>query len=154
MKDGEFDPHAAALHMESIQSPKLNSILKSDLREMCQLYIDNKYGDCLKNCNLTIDYVWEKLNTGHWSEIDDMWRHIYYVASVYKALCQKNLGAAQKECARTCDMGLLMGLKPLGWAYELTALVIYIYRPSESKVNKNKSPTKKRNSSKQCECGL
>ena len=55
-----------------------------------------------------IDHTWEKLNIGHWKDVDMIWRHAYYVASVIKAALLFELGL-RKESLKSCDMGLLLG---------------------------------------------
>ena len=141
MEFSEFDPQIAAEFLRSIQSTKINFILRSTLHDISQLFIEANFVDCLKSCDIAIDYVWEKLNTGHWSDIADTWRHVYYVVSMYKALCQVKLVSRADDCVKSCDMGLLMGLRPHDWQYKLTDLASHI---CQQKINKQKprSPQK------------
>ena len=63
---------------------------------------------CLSNCQSVIDICWEKCNTGHWRDVNVIWRETYSYASLFKALCLNGVGR-QIEAMKTCDMGLLLG---------------------------------------------
>ena len=63
---------------------------------------------CLSNCQSVIDICWEKCNTGHWRDVNVIWRETYSYASLFKALCLDGVGR-QIEAMKTCDMGLLLG---------------------------------------------
>ncbi|XP_038064035.1 lysine-specific demethylase 8-like [Patiria miniata] len=67
-----------------------------------------------------LSYTWEKLNTGHWKDVDIAWRHVYTYASLLKAMgicreCEHEdrtedaIQASYKKALEACDMGLLMG---------------------------------------------
>lgn len=68
----------------------------------------NNFDSCLSNCQTVIDICWEKCNTGHWRNVNVIWRETYSYASVFKALCLHSKGK-QKEAMKACDMGLLLG---------------------------------------------
>lgn len=118
----EFDPHATAKLIHNWEYEEISFILRADLRHLTEYFISGEFTECLQLCNIVIDYVWEKLNTGHWSDIKDLWRYIYYASSMYKALCQLRLGHNLQASVTSCDMGLLMGLRPSGWSFSLTDL--------------------------------
>lgn len=63
---------------------------------------------CLSSCQSVIDICWEKCNTGHWRDVNVIWRETYSYASLFKALCLDGVGR-QIEAMKTCDMGLLLG---------------------------------------------
>lgn len=63
-----------------------------------------------------IDFIWEKLNTGHWSEVDIVWRKLYSIISVLKVLIILDLSDKNdhynlilRDIVKICDIGLLMG---------------------------------------------
>jgi len=63
-----------------------------------------------------IDFIWEKLNTGHWSEVDIVWRKLYSIISVIKVLIILDLSDKNdhynlilRDIVKICDIGLLMG---------------------------------------------
>ena len=66
------------------------------------------FGSCLSNCQTVIDICWEKCNTGHWRDVNVIWRETYSYASVFKALCLHSLGRVT-DGMTACDMGLLLG---------------------------------------------
>ena len=72
-----------------------------------EFFLDN-FDTCLSNCHTVIDICWEKCNTGHWRDVNVIWRETYSYASVFKALCLHS-GGKQKEAMKACDMGLLLG---------------------------------------------
>ena len=63
---------------------------------------------CLSNCQFVIDICWEKCNTGHWRDVNVIWRETYSYASMFKALCLYGMGR-QTQAMKACDMGLLLG---------------------------------------------
>lgn len=66
------------------------------------------FDSCLSNCQTVIDICWEKCNTGHWRDVNVIWRETYSYASVFKALCLHSLGRVT-DGMTACDMGLLLG---------------------------------------------
>lgn len=72
-----------------------------------EFFLDN-FDSCLSKCQTVIDICWEKCNTGHWRDVNIIWREAYSYASVFKALCLHSEGK-QKEAMKACDMGLLLG---------------------------------------------
>lgn len=140
MQRTRFDAQAAANESESWVSDKLDIILRSNLLEITNQFVSGEYASCLKRCDVVIDYLWEKLNTGHWSDIKDLWRHLYYVASVYKAHCQIELEICTEACVKTCDMGLLMGMRPDKWRFSLTDLAFQLCKGGQAKQKLPPSP--------------
>lgn len=72
-----------------------------------EFFLDN-FDSCLSNCQTVIDICWEKCNTGHWRDVNVIWRETYSYASVFKALCLHSRGRGA-EAMKACDMGLLLG---------------------------------------------
>lgn len=73
-----------------------------------------KYNDAVLVSTPLLDYIWEKLNTGHWKDVDINWRYMYSVVTVMKGFSQAALflngeGVLRQTVIKTCDMGLLMG---------------------------------------------
>ena len=99
--------------------------------EVIELFFAKKCLECYNHCQILIDYVWEKLNTGHWKNVSQVWRKLYTSISCLSALSQyfllnksedgnledisikseiNHFGEFSIEkIIRTCDMGLLMG---------------------------------------------
>ena len=71
-------------------------------------FFAGNFDSCLSNCQPVIDICWEKCNTGHWKDVNVIWRETYSYASVFKALCLHSVGR-QTEAMKACDMGLLLG---------------------------------------------
>ncbi|XP_077986161.1 bifunctional peptidase and arginyl-hydroxylase JMJD5-like [Glandiceps talaboti] len=78
-------------------------------------YFKNEYKRCTQLTGEILAYTWEKLNTGHWKDVDIAWRHLYSIASLLKCLalmCSQGPDGCHcncKEALKACDMGLLMG---------------------------------------------
>eukprot|EP00794_Sanderia_malayensis_P015906 gene15906-17506_t len=71
---------------------------------------DNEdYEEGLNCAQISLDFVWEKLNTGYWKDVDVKWREAYTVASLLKVLCLIGKEDNTEHVFKTCDMGLLMG---------------------------------------------
>ncbi|KHN79971.1 Lysine-specific demethylase 8 [Toxocara canis] len=73
---------------------------------------------------LLLTLTWEKLNTGHYSQVNDAWRALYSAVAACKAY---RLLAHHKfeEAIRACDMGLMMGGDVDGQS--LSAFATYIH---------------------------
>ena len=62
-----------------------------------------------------LDFIWEKLNTGHWSNVDIIWRQLFTIISVIKVMIvldiikDKNDNLIMRDVVKICDIGLLMG---------------------------------------------
>eukprot|EP00057_Strongylocentrotus_purpuratus_P034017 XP_793630.2 PREDICTED: lysine-specific demethylase 8 [Strongylocentrotus purpuratus] len=60
-----------------------------------------------------LDVTWEKLNTGHWKDVQIAWRHVFSFASLLKVLCISSKMPQTPEIVQdalsACDRGLLMG---------------------------------------------
>ena len=72
-----------------------------------EFFLDN-FDSCLSNCQTVIDICWEKCNTGHWRDVNVIWRETYSYASIFKAFCLHSKGR-RTEAMKACDMGLLLG---------------------------------------------
>ena len=72
-------------------------------------FFSNSLNSCLSNCQTVIDICWEKCNTGHWRDVNVIWRETYSYASVFKALCLHSM-ERKTEAMKACDMGLLLGV--------------------------------------------
>lgn len=78
------------------------------LTEGVKEFFSDNFDNCLSNCQAVIDICWEKCNTGHWRDVNVIWRETYSYASVFKALCLHGKGK-RTEAMKACDMGLLLG---------------------------------------------
>lgn len=78
------------------------------LAEGVKEFFSDNFDSCLSNCQAVIDVCWEKCNTGHWRDVNVIWRETYSYASVFKALCLHGMGR-RTEAMKACDMGLLLG---------------------------------------------
>ena len=60
------------------------SILKDELiRGVNELSIYHRHQFML--ADYTLDFIWEKLNTGHWSSVKISWRKLFTLVSILKA---------------------------------------------------------------------
>ncbi|XP_074654974.1 bifunctional peptidase and arginyl-hydroxylase JMJD5-like [Tubulanus polymorphus] len=102
--------------------------------------------NCIQYCDVLLDIVWEKLNTGHWNDVADDWRYFYTFLSTVKALCQclkvehsshvdTETFYDYSEAVETCDRGLIMGAPVIENALRniVSALQAYIMRNSVSR---------------------
>lgn len=95
-------------------------MLKNDVLIILDKCIKNFYSGnhhiCLDSCSILLDYIWEKLNTGYWKDVDIVWRYAYTSVSILKAssqfgvwCCEPRSSIALHAVIKTCDMGILMG---------------------------------------------
>lgn len=103
----------------------LGKDLNSSLSEAKRCLQKLKLSRCMSLCENVLDILWERLNTGHWKEVNLVWRKGYSAVSYVKALAQLNIinelkpftsndsksdhSKIVKEVIKSCDMGLLMG---------------------------------------------
>ncbi|VDK83118.1 unnamed protein product [Litomosoides sigmodontis] len=74
--------------------------------------------------NFLASLVWEKLNTGHYGEVDEAWRVFYASIMLCKAVRLKFEDQVQ-EALHACDIGLIMGRDIDGFA--LSALAHHLH---------------------------
>lgn len=115
-----------------------NPVLLTDIDRIFSLFRACEYESCLKLCDVALDYLWEKLNTGLWQSVEDSWRHIYYCLSYLKASCQYLTDEASISSAvYACDLGILLGVKPLYWRWNLTDLAASLQKLSAQRQFEN-----------------
>ena len=61
-------------------------------------------------------FVWEKLNTGHWSQLDDAWRALFTIISLARIICISQVQSPPeiesdvcRDVIKICDLGIMMG---------------------------------------------
>lgn len=96
------------------------------------------------------DLVWEKLNTGHWSQVDLAWRQLYSIVTlarvtlVAEAVKDARDVSVLEDSIKMCDMGLLMGAPVLDnifahLASELSLFAQYIVHEEEPPFKRSKT---------------
>ena len=114
-----------AIDSDDAELQALGKDLASSLSEAKRCLHKLKLGRCVSLCENILDILWERLNTGHWKDVDLVWRKGYNAVSYVKALAQLNMinklkpfpsndsksdhSKIVKEVIKSCDMGLLMG---------------------------------------------
>nr|XP_042906122.1 bifunctional peptidase and arginyl-hydroxylase JMJD5 isoform X2 [Parasteatoda tepidariorum] len=101
------------------------------------------------NAKIILDFAWEKINTGHWKDVDKIWRELYSLAVVFKVLSHLVLKNTDKlDIIKQCDNGLLLGAPIMGnllsrLAFKLSELLLlegndrkncYEVKPKKQKV--------------------
>ena len=101
--------------INSIQQDVVGGGFLRNLDSIVALFVDQKWMECAKYCEVYLDVTWEKLNTGYWKDVHISWRYAYTFLSVTKAFSEYYLlekheaDLTAKDLMKTCDMGLLMG---------------------------------------------
>lgn len=104
---------------DRIDMKVIGQAVKTQVTSAIANFASNKYKESLDLSKIVLDFVWEKLNQGHWKDVDISWRYTYTIVSVIRALSEYWLfrkgskDATFAQVMRSCDMGLLMGA-PLG----------------------------------------
>lgn len=124
IKNIDFKPAVERLKLET------HPVLSADLDSIFSSFSSGEYGACLKRSEVVLDYIWEKLNTGHWQSVSDRWRHAYYCVSYVKACCWVMIDDSSGigEAIRWCDMGILLGVRPSVWSWKLTVLASSLHK--------------------------
>jgi lysine-specific demethylase 8 len=78
------------------------------LKQAISLYFGKDYESCIFHSQTVLDLCWEKLNTGHWKDVNVTWRKTYSYGSLFKAASLCEWGQTRDALA-ACDMGLLLG---------------------------------------------
>eukprot|EP00112_Aurelia_sp_Birch-Aquarium-sp1_P016610 Seg378.27 transcript_id=Seg378.27/GoldUCD/mRNA.D3Y31 product="JmjC domain-containing protein 5" protein_id=Seg378.27/GoldUCD/D3Y31 len=86
----------------------------SMLRQSWNQIEKNDFINSLNFTQISLDYVWEKINTGYWKDVDLRWRKAYTIGSLLKVFSLVGKGVEPDIVFRACDMGLLMGAPVLG----------------------------------------
>ena len=84
------------------------------LRQSWDQIEKKNFTQSLDFAQIAVDYVWEKLNTGYWQDVDLRWRKAYTIGSLLKVFSLVGQGMEPDIVFRNCDMGLLMGAPVLG----------------------------------------
>ena len=89
----------------------------SETNELTKSKNSPKYS--YERSEMLLNYVWEKLNTGHWSNVNVAWRQMYSALSVLKVIftievLEKKSSYIDdlnvlKDLLKMCDVGCLMG---------------------------------------------
>jgi len=94
-----------------------NSVSQLIIVQAKQILNQEKFDNsCFYSAQALMDFIWEKLNTGHWSEVDIVWRKLFSIVSVIKVLIILELSGKNdhdslilRDIVKICDIGLLMG---------------------------------------------
>ncbi len=97
--------------------------------ECAKIMRDNP--ESLLVCDALRDAVWEKLNTGHWKDVDPIWRELYALIVLIKIefisakLSSSSVNAdaylLTGDLIKMCDMGWMMGAPVLNGAAQVLA---------------------------------
>lgn len=100
---------------------------------------------------VALDYSWEKLHTGVWKDVALVWRQMYALAALLKALNLSLLGKWE-EAMVTVDKGILMGAPILDNSLHTVAKVISkrIYLQAKNMDSKTESKTDQNESTLHC----
>ncbi|VDP51573.1 unnamed protein product [Heligmosomoides polygyrus] len=92
---------------ESILRTFVSAAMKVQKLQMTQI----RFEDAREMVNeeaLLLDYAWERLNTGHFSEVDECWRIVFAATSLLKAV-RLALAGQYLNAIAAVDLGLIMG---------------------------------------------
>ncbi|EDO44721.1 predicted protein [Nematostella vectensis] len=78
------------------------------LEKAVRLFFNKDFEKCQFHSQIALDMCWEKLNTGHWKDVDVIWRESYSYGSLFKAMSLRE-SRREGEAIKACDMGLLLG---------------------------------------------
>ena len=79
-------PSKSDLQIDSLDWSILGSALRKVLFKNVDTFYDKYFDTCLSLSDIILDRTWEKLNTGHWKDVDISWRYLYSYASLLKAM--------------------------------------------------------------------
>lgn len=117
-KNLEFNDRGAAV----VSSILLNQVM------MSMNDYSNSYREQYMLFDGALDFVWEKLNTGHWCSVENSWRRLFTLISILKArtllyvtrdykkkqlLNAHDVTELNKDIVKICDIALIMGIPML-----------------------------------------
>ncbi|KAE9418089.1 hypothetical protein Angca_002521 [Angiostrongylus cantonensis] len=70
--------------------------------------LSSKMSTIIENEAVLLSFAWEKLNTGHFSEVDDCWRLLFAAVSLVKSV-RLSVAGQHLQAIAAADLGLLMG---------------------------------------------
>lgn len=71
--------------------------------------------ECIRWCDVVLDYTWEQLHSGVWADVNVAWKKLYALSSLLKAVSIASKGDANLENALLAlDKGILLGAPVLG----------------------------------------
>ncbi|KAL3860259.1 hypothetical protein ACJMK2_010406 [Sinanodonta woodiana] len=107
---------AQTILLQTVNQDLVGVPLFSQIQICLKCLFSGKYFSCVQICQCCLDFLWEKLNTGNWKNVDMQWRNAYTLISLVKAVsqyCILDAGGDQsvtfEMIMKTIDMGLLMG---------------------------------------------
>lgn len=101
--------------LKTLNEVKTDAVSLIIIQELIELLKTSDFIKMIHTAQAHLDYVWEKLNTGHWSQVDLIWRQLFSIISVVKILAILHLSSDSnnkdliKDLVKICDVGLLMG---------------------------------------------
>ncbi len=110
LQPSQFIQRLVGLSLRELESQDVLWLLEEGMKN----FEEKDFDRGLQCAQISLDFIWEKLNMGHWKDIDRRWREAYSVASLLKVLCSIGREDPMEEIFKSCDMGLLMGAPILG----------------------------------------
>ncbi|XP_065669283.1 lysine-specific demethylase 8 [Hydra vulgaris] len=107
----DFDDIVNEINKETISNELLllnECLLAKKCKSSLIAFLNNDFLSAATLSQSLLDVAWEELNTGHWSNVNITWRHLYTFASLIKALSLAKMELFQ-PAIHACDMGLMMG---------------------------------------------
>ena len=102
--------------ISELSSPELPS-LQEALEKGLNAFKCKQQEVCEQWCEVVLDYTWEKLHSGVWSDVSIGWRKLYALSSLLKAM---SIASRENESLDTAllalDKGILLGAPVLGGA--------------------------------------
>ena len=74
------------------------------------LFTSESFEESYRLCCICLDFIWERLHSGHWNQIEFFWREIYSYFSALAAVSLFNAEGNLSECIKLIDYGLIMGI--------------------------------------------
>ena len=84
------------------------------MRKSWENLINDNFEASLDYAQIALDFVWEKLNTGNWKDIDRRWREAFTIGALLQVICLVGMKADEKEIFKSVDLGLMMGVPMMG----------------------------------------
>lgn len=77
-----------AFRLDVLDDRLLGRAFMSMLQTAVDSMLSSRWTHAQRCCIMLLNITWEQLNTGHWKNVNIVWRHAYYIASYIKAISE------------------------------------------------------------------
>ncbi|CAH1779520.1 unnamed protein product [Owenia fusiformis] len=81
-------PSRPSLQLDCIEEATVGKAFYTLFNRVIAKLFQGDFKRCHSLSSALLDYTWEKLNTGHWKDVNIQWRYAYTYGSLFKTICE------------------------------------------------------------------